>query len=599
MDCPQLNLMSEAVSGNTNHDGYTPNVVTSSCRWPVWKLLPTHSLSLASPPDSHVAVFCDKLTGRFPHRVSAESLIEARYRRQDCAPVQCFARRGDERVYSHVSIAPSAPTTFRPQTCKIPSTRRQALRRTEFNPRPGHRIFASGNRAGRCFWSAGFLGDLPFPPLLHSGAASYSLQSPSSALKTSLLRAAKISLLTSVFYITLWSRAAGGAKLSGSGMTSGAHRCAGPRKRNVFNSHNAHRAGPRRACQCGLQYAHARRSHSGSTLVRRNTSGQERRVTSEPQIVPGVRRGFEPRTSRTANRRRTSRLRRGKSATNRAKKCLQGWPNGRFLKTSLTSGIVRHNSHLQISMRDPGSPRWEASSLATTSPRPRDGTALPFPETSKTSAAPTTSLGSAILVRHRWKKQFLCGISGRGAALDDRLARSSSTKANRVQSPAGSLQDFRKLESCRTMSLVGGFHRGSPVSPPPPIPALLHTPGEHSCSAKMRHLQYPPPWNQLWRASIRAFIRQADHEETQDTSMLRTAMSPLGFSAPAPLPRPILTSRSSREAGELYPANRRGLAVDSLSGCFRFSSTTSEVQEPGFPRHPPRDHTPTGPHTLI
>ncbi|KAJ8877806.1 hypothetical protein PR048_022263 [Dryococelus australis] len=37
-------------------------------------------------------------------------------------------------------------------------------RRTWFNPLPGNRIFASGNRAGRCRWSAGFLGDLPFPP---------------------------------------------------------------------------------------------------------------------------------------------------------------------------------------------------------------------------------------------------------------------------------------------------------------------------------------------------------------------------------------------------------------------------------------------------
>ncbi|KAJ8872319.1 hypothetical protein PR048_025923 [Dryococelus australis] len=30
------------------------------------------------------------------------------------------------------------------------------------------------NRAGRCQWSAGFLGDLPFPPPFHSGAAPYS-----------------------------------------------------------------------------------------------------------------------------------------------------------------------------------------------------------------------------------------------------------------------------------------------------------------------------------------------------------------------------------------------------------------------------------------
>ncbi|KAJ8888068.1 hypothetical protein PR048_007554 [Dryococelus australis] len=35
-------------------------------------------------------------------------------------------------------------------------------------------IFASGNRAGRCRWSAGSLGYLPFPPPLHSGAAPFS-----------------------------------------------------------------------------------------------------------------------------------------------------------------------------------------------------------------------------------------------------------------------------------------------------------------------------------------------------------------------------------------------------------------------------------------
>ncbi|KAJ8875418.1 hypothetical protein PR048_023313 [Dryococelus australis] len=68
-------------------------------------------------------------------------------------------------------------------------------RRTGFNPRPGHRIFPCGNRVGRCRWS-GFLVDLPFPPPLHSGATPYSPQSPTSALNTSLLRAAQISTLT-------------------------------------------------------------------------------------------------------------------------------------------------------------------------------------------------------------------------------------------------------------------------------------------------------------------------------------------------------------------------------------------------------------------
>ncbi|KAJ8893233.1 hypothetical protein PR048_005821 [Dryococelus australis] len=42
----------------------------------------------------------------------------------------------------------------------------------------------------------------------------------------------------------------------------------------------------------------------------------------------------------------------------------------------------------------------------------------------------------------------------------------SSSRSNRVQSPAGS-PDFRKWESCRTMALVSGFSRGFSVSPAP------------------------------------------------------------------------------------------------------------------------------------
>ncbi|KAJ8868413.1 hypothetical protein PR048_029929 [Dryococelus australis] len=38
-------------------------------------------------------------------------------------------------------------------------------------------------------------------------------------------------------------------------------------------------------------------------------------------------------------------------------------------------------------------------------------------------------------------------------------------KANRVQSPAGSLPEFRMWESCRTTSLIDGFSRESPISP--------------------------------------------------------------------------------------------------------------------------------------
>ncbi|KAJ8869157.1 hypothetical protein PR048_030725 [Dryococelus australis] len=57
--------------------------------------------------------------------VSAESLMEACYRRQDCTSVQCFARRGEERVDAHVSVAPSAPTIL-------------GLRRAKFLQLGGH-----------------------------------------------------------------------------------------------------------------------------------------------------------------------------------------------------------------------------------------------------------------------------------------------------------------------------------------------------------------------------------------------------------------------------------------------------------------------------
>ncbi|KAJ8881987.1 hypothetical protein PR048_018475 [Dryococelus australis] len=59
-------------------------------------------------------------------------------------------------------------------------------------PAESFRIFSSG----RYRWSVGFLGDLPFTPPFHSGAVLHSPQSPSSALKTSMLRAAQISSLT-------------------------------------------------------------------------------------------------------------------------------------------------------------------------------------------------------------------------------------------------------------------------------------------------------------------------------------------------------------------------------------------------------------------
>ncbi|KAJ8882393.1 hypothetical protein PR048_014201 [Dryococelus australis] len=54
-----------------------------------------------------------------------------------------------------------------------------------------------------------------------------------------------------------------------------------------------------------------------------------------------------------------------------------------------------------------------------------------------------------------------------GVAVAEWLACSPPTKANRDYSPAGSTPDFRIRESCRTIPLVGGCSRVSPVRPAP------------------------------------------------------------------------------------------------------------------------------------
>ncbi|KAJ8891039.1 hypothetical protein PR048_010548 [Dryococelus australis] len=66
-------------------------------------------------------------------------------------------------------------------------------------------------------------------------------------------------------------------------------------------------------------------------------------------------------------------------------------------------------------------------------------------------------------------------VPNQGAAVAERLACSPPIKANRVQSAAGSLPDFRMWESCRTMSLASGFSRVSPRFSRPCILAPLNT----------------------------------------------------------------------------------------------------------------------------
>ncbi|KAJ8878345.1 hypothetical protein PR048_018922 [Dryococelus australis] len=74
-----------------------------------------------------------------------------------------------------------------------------------------------------------------------------------------------------------------------------------------------------------------------------------------------------------------------------------------------------------------------------------------------TDKSPLTTVCSYLVLPadHKYTSCATCPRSRtRGATVTERLDCSPPTKANRVQSPAGSLPDFRKWESCRTMSLV-------------------------------------------------------------------------------------------------------------------------------------------------
>ncbi|KAJ8883022.1 hypothetical protein PR048_014861 [Dryococelus australis] len=65
------------------------------------------------------------------------------------------------RKFGRLLTARGAAVVERLEPARLPP------RRLGSNPRPGHAlIFTSGNRTGRCHWSAGFLGDLPFAPSL-------------------------------------------------------------------------------------------------------------------------------------------------------------------------------------------------------------------------------------------------------------------------------------------------------------------------------------------------------------------------------------------------------------------------------------------------
>ncbi|KAJ8866884.1 hypothetical protein PR048_032746 [Dryococelus australis] len=377
---------------------------------------------------------------------------------------------------------------------------------------------ACGNRSGRCRWSAGFLGDLPFLPPLHTGAASYSpcftligsqdfdvigstqysdARRQISPLHSTFLRAGERSQLSS--RTTLGEN----FRTCASQMVSAQRH----RYTEILDEN----------CSCS-----SRESPNGGpefwSLEMRRFSGTRKlkergKMNSEP---PGkrvsVRESFDllgmacvrstrflPRLGLASSRdllcsrvvspvlrlscdlialecsglvkemgqeRRTvDERKRGRNGDENA-----GRMNASFFSDA---GAVGHLGTRRVALfagyRSPA-----ASNLSNQQARPVNVRRLArqtHPRRSEGKPSQTanifsTSYGYTTLVRHL------------GATMTEWLARSTPTNANRVQSPAGT-PDFRKWKSCRTTPLVCGFSRGSPVSSAPFILTPFHVHFNH------------------------------------------------------------------------------------------------------------------------
>ncbi|KAJ8895429.1 hypothetical protein PR048_000761 [Dryococelus australis] len=273
----------------------------------------------------------------------------------------------------------------------------------------GSPVFASGKRAGRCRWSAGFLGDLPFPPPLHSGTALYSLKSPSSALKASLTTTETLHVL---------------------------------------------RVGAIRHYACVLV--------SPISLPRFLASEAQYSDFSTPNTLIRFRTG-SLRFSHMGKRGRlpfADELSRGAAIS----------PALAFRRCSIVDSLHLHRrSHLAstkpyIIVVDDGKGRrlslW-GDILLCGECEPGVTRTGKFVTLSANLAKPYHNYGRPLILA--------------GAAVAEWLACLPPIKANRVQSPAASLPIFCMWESWWTMPLVGGFYRGSPVTPRAIIQVRFHT----------------------------------------------------------------------------------------------------------------------------
>ncbi|KAJ8882365.1 hypothetical protein PR048_014169 [Dryococelus australis] len=102
------------------------------------------------------------------------------------------------------------------------------------------------------------------------------------------------------------------------------------------------------------------------------------------------------------------------------------------------------------------------------------------------------------------------------AGVAEQLACSHPTKVNRVQSPAGSLPDFRMWESYGTMPLVGGFSRGYPVSPPFHSAITPYSPRSLSSALKTSLLRAAQISSLDHKQLSRVKNESSDHKDNSD-----------------------------------------------------------------------------------
>ncbi|KAJ8891030.1 hypothetical protein PR048_010539 [Dryococelus australis] len=308
------------------------------------------------------------------------------------------------------------------------------------SPRPVHyRIFRTWESYWTMSLAGGFSRGSPVSPHFHSGNAPYSPQSPSSALKTSLLRAAQIFSLTPthliMYHTTDYKTVTHFLAL----LIPACYRLAVEQGVSMKNCRPITTAGEKNRC---LESASP---SNGFAKCSRLCLRMAKKASCRIGIV-------RPRNSKPKGIRRLSAF------------CIYGLNPGFFVIADCLSDLrtIEEDEYWRSSVLDVICRHWRQVAYLDseeTKERKREG--------GGTSANELHASRQAIVIRS--SRNAVCSEACESVTLG------KGDSALNLAVYTDSLPDFDMWESCRTMPLVGGFSNGSPVSPAPCIPALLHT----------------------------------------------------------------------------------------------------------------------------